>query len=235
MLLPVIDQLVVDFVRHNRHVGPLFHAGDELVDFGLGCDAPGGVGGRVDDDQSCPRRDQRQGFFRRKRKAVFLADRDRHGCGAGIFDHRAVNREAGVGIHDFHPGFAEHQDGHEHGRLAARHNHYFVRRHLGTKTLVQIGGHRLAQHRDTGGGCIAVMAIPDRLDGGFGDVVRGPEVGLTDAQIDDVAPLGGQGIGTGQDGEGVFLADPVKIRDSLHGLFRAFFRVLRIPASRRPR
>src|SRR5271167_2876593 len=48
-----------------------------------------------------------------------------------------------IGIHDLDTGFAEHQDRHEHGRLAARHNHHAVRRDFDLEPLVQVGSHRL--------------------------------------------------------------------------------------------
>jgi hypothetical protein len=51
MRLAVIDHLVVDLVRHDGDIGPLLQPGNELVDFGFGRDAAGGIGRRVDDDQ----------------------------------------------------------------------------------------------------------------------------------------------------------------------------------------
>ena len=45
MLLPVIDELVVDLVAHHRHLRPGFHALDEGFDLGFGGDAAGGIGG----------------------------------------------------------------------------------------------------------------------------------------------------------------------------------------------
>ena len=41
-------------------------------------------------------------------------------------------------------------------------------------------------------------------------MVGGAEIGLADAEIDDVAALRGKLGGAGQHGEGVLLADPVK-------------------------
>ena len=70
-----------------------------------------------------------------------------------------------------------------------------------------------------------MMAVAQRLDRGFDDMVGGAEVRLADAQIDDVAALGRQGGGARQNGEGVFLADAVKIGDGLHGRFGLFVRL----------
>ena len=71
---------------------------------------------------------------------------------------------------------------------------------------MQIGGHRLAQCGQAIGGRIAMMTIPQRLDACLNDMLRRPKIGLTDAQIDDVATLGGQGLRAGQNDKGRFRA-----------------------------
>ena len=53
-----------------------------------------------------------------------------------------------------------------------------------------------------GGGGVARFALPDGLDPGLGDVLRGGEVGLAQAQVDDRLPLGFEFLGPGTDGEG---------------------------------
>ena len=81
------------------------------------------------------------------------------------------------------------------------------------EALVQVGGHRLAQRQDAVRGRIAMMAVAQRLDRRLDDMVGGAEIRLADAQIDDVAALGGQRGGPRQHGKGVFLADPVESGD----------------------
>ena len=94
-----------------------------------------------------------------------------------------------------------------------------VRRHLDLEALVQVGRDRLAQRRDAGRGRIAVVAVAQRLDRGLDDVVGRAEVGLADAEIDDVAALRGERIGARQHREGVLLADAVEGRDRFqHGM-----------------
>ncbi len=56
---------------------------------------------------------------------------------------------------------------------------------------------------------VAVMAVAQRLDRGFDDMLRCFEIRLADAEIDDVAPLRHQLRGARQHGEGVFLAKTV--------------------------
>ena len=82
-----------------------------------------------------------------------------------------------------------------------------------TSTLepaVQILRHRLAQRRNPGRVGIAVLAVAQRLDGGLDDMGRRFEIGLADAEIDDVAPLALQLGRPRQHGEGVLLADALK-------------------------
>ena len=57
------------------------------------------------------------------------------------------------------------------------------------KRLCEIGSHRLAQRRDAVRGRIAVVAVAQRLDRGLDDEIRRAEIGLADAEIDDVAAL----------------------------------------------
>ena len=59
------------------------------------------------------------------------------------------------------------------------------------------------------------MAVAQRLDRRLDDMVGGAEVGLADAEIDDVAALRGQRGGAGEHGEGVLLADPVEGGDGV--------------------
>ncbi len=91
--LAVIDHVVVDLVRHHRHIGKAVETGDELVDLALWRDAAGRIGRRVHDQQPGLRRDQLQSLLRGEGKAVLLADRYRDRPCAGIFDHGAIDRE----------------------------------------------------------------------------------------------------------------------------------------------
>ena len=63
-----------------------------------------------------------------------------------------------------------------------------------------------------------MLPVAQRLDRRLDDMRRGREIGLADAQVDDVAPLRRQRIGAGQDGKGIFFPDAIKIRDRLHGV-----------------
>ena len=57
------------------------------------------------------------------------------------------------------------------------------------EALVQVGGDRLAQRRNADRRRVAVVAVAQRLDRGLDDEVGRAEIGLADAEIDDVAAL----------------------------------------------
>jgi hypothetical protein len=57
------------------------------------------------------------------------------------------------------------------------------------------------------------MPVAQRLHRSFDDVVRCAEIGLADAEIDDVASLRGQRVGAGKHCEGVLLADAIEAAD----------------------
>ena len=103
--------------------------------------------------------------------------------------------------HDFRAGLAEDHHGEEHGHLAARNDQNPTRIDGNAMALFQIGGDRFTESRNTVGRRIAVMSVMQGLDRCFDDVVRGSEVGLANAEIDDAAAFGGQFVGSRQNGE----------------------------------
>ena len=108
------------------------------------------------------------------------------------------------------PGCAEHQDGKEHGRLAAGHDHDVAGIDRHAVAPVQVGRDGLAQLRDAVGRRVAVVAVADGLDGGFTDVRGRLEVRLADAEVDDILAGGGQCGGAGEHLEGGFGAETVE-------------------------
>ena len=213
MRLAVVGHVIVDLVRHHRDVGKPLEAGDQLVDLAPRCHPAGRIGRRVHDQQPRPRRDQPERLLGGERKAVLLADRHRNRPRPGILDHRAIDRKTGIGIEDVGARLAEHQDRHEHRRLAAGQDHHLVGRDAHREALVQVGGDRLAQRRDPDRRGVAVMAVAQRLDGRLDDELGSAEIGLADAEVDDVAALRGKLGGARQHGEGVLLADAIERRD----------------------
>ncbi len=78
------------------------------------------------------------------------------------------------------------------------------------EALAEVGGHRLAQRRDADRRRVAVVAVAQRLDRCLDDEVGRAEIGLADAEIDDVAALRRERIGTRQHRKGVLLPDAVE-------------------------
>ncbi len=63
------------------------------------------------------------------------------------------------------------------------------------------------------------MAVAQRLDGRFDDEVGRAEIGLADAEIDDVAAGRRKLHGARQHGKGIFLTDAIESGDGLqHGV-----------------
>ena len=120
-----------------------------------------------------------------------------------------------VGIENVRTRLPEHQDRHEHRRLAAREDHHRVGLDADLEALVEIGGDRLAQRQDADRRRVPVMAVTQRLGRRFDDKIRRAEIGLADAEIDDVAALRGKLHRTCEHGERVFLADAIESRDGL--------------------
>jgi hypothetical protein len=79
---------------------------------------------------------------------------------------------------------------------------------------------RLAQRIDARRGRVAVLALADGADAGLLHVQGRREIGLADAEADDVLALGGQRIDLGQHDEGVLGAEGLRaFADLGHGLF----------------
>ena len=85
-----------------------------------------------------------------------------------------------------------------------------VRRHFGPEAAMQVLRHRLAQRRDPRRVGIAMLAVAQSFDRRLDDMGRRFEIGLADAEIDDVAPLALQFRRPRQHGEGVLLADALE-------------------------
>ena len=90
---------------------------------------------------------------------------------------------------------------------------------LDAVAAVQVLRHRLAQRQDALRRRVAVVAVAQRLDGGLDDVLGRLEVGLADAEVDDVLALALQVGGAGQHLEGGLGAQALQVRHELqHGV-----------------
>ena len=141
------------------------------------------------------RRDARQQGLGGDGKAVLFAQRQRNRRGAAIVDQGSVDRETGVGIDDLHAGPAEQKDRHLHGDLAAGNDDDLARIDRHTEAFGEVRADRFAERRNAGGRRVAVVPVLERLDRGLDDMRCCLEVRLTDAEVDDMTALGGQGGG----------------------------------------
>ena len=204
----VEQQPGINLVAQDGDMGEALQPGGERIDLGLGRHAAGRVGRAVEDDQTGPAGNLFQHLAGAEGEIPLLFQRDRHRRGAGEADHRFVDREAGVGIEDLGARLAEHHEREEHGRLAARHDEHARRIDLDPAMAQDVRRHRFAQPGHAGRRGIAVMAVGERFRRRLDDMVRGFEIRLADAEIDDVAALGRQRRRAGQDLEGGFGAEP---------------------------
>ena len=219
VLAIAVEHLAVDLVRQHGDVGVPLQAGDEALHLLGRHGAAAGIVRAVEDDQAGLGRDLGQHLVGGEGELVLLQQRDRHRLGPGVLDHRAIDGEAGIGIQDLGAGLAEHQDGEEHGGLAARHDDDVVRAHLHAVATLQVLGHQLAQGQDALGRRVAVMAVAQRLDGGLDDVLRRLEVGLADAEVDDGLALALELGGARQHLEGRLRPQALQVRHELqHGI-----------------
>ena len=137
------------------------------------------------------------------------------GRAPGELDHRAIDGKTRVGVEDVGARLAEHQYRGEHRYLAARHDDHLVRRNLHAHPPVYIGRHRLTERLDARCRRVAVLPIAQRLHRRFDDVVRRAEIGLADAEIDDVLALTHEFGRAGKHGEGILFADPAEAGDGI--------------------
>ncbi len=77
---------------------------------------------------------------------------------------------------------------------------------------MQVGRDRLPEGEDAGRGGIAMVPVAQSLDGCFDDVRRGREIGLPDAEIDDVAAAPRELGRAGEHCKGVLFADTAESR-----------------------
>ena len=128
------------------------------------------------------------------------------------------SREAGIWIKDVGAWFAEHQDRHEHGRLAAGEDHHGVRRDVDIEPFMQIGGDRLAQRQDADRRRVTVVAVAQRLHRRLDDEIGRAKIRLTNSEIDDVAALRRKLCGARENSERVLLTDAIECSNGLqHG------------------
>ena len=167
------------------------------------------------------RRDRR--FELRRRDLVGLV-------GAGIrHDRHAIRQQRHVGVrnpvrrgnHDFIAWVKHRHEQVVDGLFRAHRDEDLRSRVFQRVVALEFRDDRVLQFRNAFDGRVAREAVLDRGNAGFGDVRRRIEVGFTDAQADDVVPLGlqsGHAARQGNGGGGFDALDAVGEYDG-HGYF----------------
>ena len=197
----VVAEAGIDFVGHDPAVARAGRPGDVFERL-HGEDAAGGVGGRVEDDQARARAEQGVKGVEVEVKARGRVEGDGDGGGAGDADGGAVGGKAGVGIDDLVAGLEQGEHGQKEDRFGAGGDDDLLGGEVDASAAAGVVGDGLAQGRDAGGGVVAGLAVGDGAHAGHGDVGVGVKVGLADLEVDDVAALGFEGLGAGEDDVG---------------------------------
>ena len=184
----------------------------------IGQDRAGRVVRRVRDQQLRARRDQARDLVDVHPEVVRLAQRRRHRGPADVAGHRLVDREAGVRVDDLVALLDQGEHRVEHDRLGARRDDDLVGRRLDPLPALHVGGDRLAQRRDAGGGGVVRRPlVEERAGGSFRHVPRGVEVRLTHLEVDDVSAGGLERPGAGGRLEGGLGPDALHAARESHG------------------
>src|ERR1019366_4690372 len=143
MLVAVVDEAAVDFVRKNHDVAVADGVGNGENVF-LGKHAAGRVLRRVQDDQPGAVVDQRGEFLDIKTKIALLAQRNGSRASADILDHRLVDGEAGIGIDNLVSLVDEGEDGMENDWFSAGDYDHFLARNRNLASAADVVGYGLA-------------------------------------------------------------------------------------------
>ena len=107
MRASLVEDAGVDLVAEHGHVGPAFEPLDEALDLLPRVDPARRVRRAVEDDQARAFVDLAEHLVGVEREAVGFVQFDRNGRSPGEANHRLVDGEAGVGIHDLRAGLPQ--------------------------------------------------------------------------------------------------------------------------------
>ena len=199
--LAIVDEVLVDFVRHDPDVG-LYADSNEGFELGTGIDGAGRVGRAVDDDHARLRSERggQLGGGDLKTGDVFGVHDD--GRTAGELHHLGIAHPIRGRDDDFVAGADGGEDGEVAGHLAARGDDDVGVGDTGEAAAGVVFGDGLTESGDARRRGILRLAISQSLSAGVLDELRGIEVGLTDAETDDILAGGLEGLRLGIDSEG---------------------------------
>ncbi len=152
-------------------------------------DPAGRVRGRVQDHEPCARAEALGQVVRGEREPALLDQRQRHRRRACEADDRLVDREPGVRVDDLVAGLAGGEHAEEQEGLRPRGDQHAARVDGHAAMRRQVRRARLAQLGQPGRRAVVGVAVAQRAHAGLDDVLRRPEVGLADLEVDH-APAG---------------------------------------------
>ena len=167
----------------------------ERARFVFGEQGAGRIAGRVDDDGPGTRRDGREKMIGAQPEAVVLVRADDHGRAAGQLDLLNERRPARHVRDDLIARPDEREGRVQQRLLAARRDDDFVRGIADPVVGPVACADGLPQVGDAHVGGVLREIAGNRGVGRLGDVMRGGEVGLAGAEVDDIDPLAAQPFG----------------------------------------
>ena len=195
--LPVVDELLVDFVRDHPDLLAHAHLGD-LFELLAGVRGAGRVARVVEDDRLGVGRDRRRQVARGEAEAVLFAGRDDHGVGLGELDLVRVGDPVRRRDQDVVALVVERHRDVEQGVLRSGRDDDLVGGVGEAVVAFELAADRLLEVGDAVvGGVLGEVRVERGLGGPLHDL-RGREVRLADREVDDVDPLcphlGGAGV-----------------------------------------
>src|SRR6266851_7514193 len=204
-VVEAVHELAVDLVGDDEQVMLLRELADE-VDVFLRQHAAGRVLRSVDDDHSCPRRDERRELVEVHAKRALFAQPHRLRHSSDEVHLRRVRGIAGVGQDHLVSRLDGREQGEEEDVLRAGHQDDVVGVNLGLEHPGDEAGDRFARLVDPARGRVVRVAVLHGADSRLDDVVRRREVWFADLEMDDALALSLEPAGAGERLEGAFSA-----------------------------
>ena len=184
--------VLVDLVAEDQHVGEVLQGFGESRQLVAGIDRAGRVAGRTEDDEARALRDGAGELLGRDLEVGLDARADADGRGAGELDLRVVAHPVGR-EHDGLVAGVEHREAEIGDRLlGAVADDDLLGRVLQAVFALELPRDCLAEFDESVDGRVLREALVEGALGSLLDVVGGVEVGLPEAERDDVVALGGE-------------------------------------------
>ncbi len=198
---PAVVEIDVALVADHPDIALGGHAHDGGENLRVN-DRTGGIGRRVENDGAGGGRDGALDHFLRKREAVGFVGGDEHALSTRVADDVLERHPCGRGDDDFVAVLDQDLEGIEERLFTSGGGNDFFALVGGTEVGGVAGGDGIAQLDDAGDGRVLGEIRLDGSDGSVLDVLRGMEVRLAGAEIDQVGAGFAHTVGFVGDGHG---------------------------------